>query len=195
MPKTSFFDRTEKANGTRRRKSIFTAPKIVRRFRKDENGVTAIEFAFLALPFFALLMAIIETSIMFFAGQVFESAADDVGRMIRTGQLDQTLTEERLREEICDRAAVLFSCSSILIDMQVVATYDELGDAPEPVGGELVPSAFNFEAAGPQQIVMLTIVSEWPVFTNYLQSYLSDLNNGNAMLSAIAVFRTEPYSS
>jgi hypothetical protein len=40
---------------------------------------------------------------------------------------------------------------------------------------------------------MITASYEWPVFTNYVAAYLSDLNNGNALLNAIAVFRTEPY--
>lgn len=192
MPKTVTTDHTEN-----RPKScgFFSAPKIVRRFSKDQDGVTAIEFAMLAMPFFALLMAIVETSLLFFAGQVLESSVDDVGRKIRTGQLDQTMTEDQLRNEICDSAAVLFDCDGLLIDMQVVATYDELGDSPKPEDGELDSSDFKFEAAGPKQIVMLTVVAEWPVFTNYLQQYLSDLTNGNAVLTGIAAFKTEPYSS
>ncbi len=191
MPLSPFKSRPSDARSRRR---FFQTPKIVRRFKKDEEGVTAIEFAFLALPFFALMMAIIESSILFFAGQVLESAVDDVGRKIRTGQLDQTLTEAELRTEVCNASAVLFDCSDIHIDMQVVATYADLGDMPEPVSGEVDPNEFSFSSAGPRQIVMLTVATEWPIFTNYLQSYMSDLNNGNALLTAVSVFKTEPYS-
>jgi Flp pilus assembly protein TadG len=181
----------EKTAKTRNR--FFTAPQIVKRFKSDEDGVTAIEFGMLALPFFALLMALIETSLMFFAGQVLESSVDDVARKIRTGQLDQSLTADQLRIEVCDAAALLFNCGDINIDMKVVATYADLGDMPEPKDGEIDPADFSFTPAGPQQIVMVTVVTEWPVFTNYLQSYFSELDNGNAVLNAVAVFRTEPY--
>ena len=51
----------EKAKRLVRRLPIF------RRFVRNERGVTAIEFGFLATPFFMLFMAIIETSLMFFA--------------------------------------------------------------------------------------------------------------------------------
>jgi Flp pilus assembly protein TadG len=176
-----------------RKLSFFSTPKIIKRFKSDEEGVTAIEFGMLALPFFALLMALVETSLMFFAGQVLESSVDDVARKIRTGQLDQSLTAEQLREEICDASALLFDCNGINIDMQVVATYADLGDTPEPEDGAIDPSDFTFTPAGPQQIVMVTIMTEWPVYTNYLQSYFSELSNGNAVLNAVAVFRTEPY--
>jgi len=191
MPSTPISQ--EKSRRTRRI-SILSAPQIVRRFNKDEEGVTAIEFAMLALPFFMLLMAVIETSLLFFAGQVLESSVDEVGRKIRTGQLDQTLTKAELRTEICNGSAVLFDCNDLLIDMQVVAKYEDLGSMPGPDGGELDPADFGFEAAGPKQIVMVTVAAEWPIFTNYLQQYMSDLNNGNALLTGVTVFKTEPYS-
>ena len=41
---------------------------------------------FIALPFFALLFAIIETGIVFFAGQVIETAIQDCGRLLFTHQ-------------------------------------------------------------------------------------------------------------
>jgi Flp pilus assembly protein TadG len=173
---------------------FFQAPKIVRRFKKDDEGVTAIEFALLAGPFFLLLMGIVESSLLFFAGQVLESSVDDVARKIRTGQLDQSLTQQMLRDEICDASALLFSCDSLNIDMQVVAKFADLGDRPEPTGGAIDANDFQFSAAGPKQIVMVTVLTEWPVYTNYLQQYLSNLNSGNALLSAVAVFKTEPYS-
>ena len=177
-----------------RRFGLFQTPKIVRRFTKDEEGVTAIEFGMLALPFFALMMAVIETSIFFFAGQVLESSVDEVARKIRTGQLDSNMTAALLRDEICDSSAVLFSCGDLLIDMKVVAKYEDLGDMPGPDGGELDPADFGFQPAGPKQIVMVTVATEWPVFTNYLQQYMSKLTSKNALLTTVAVFKTEPYS-
>ena len=58
----------------------------VRRLVKREDGTVAIEFAFVAMPFFALLVATIETSLIFFAGQTLETAVADAGRMIMTLQ-------------------------------------------------------------------------------------------------------------
>src|SRR5688572_33004714 len=57
-----------------------------RNFVRDERGVTAIEFGILALPFFTIIFAIIETTMVFFAGQVLDSAVEDASRMIRTGR-------------------------------------------------------------------------------------------------------------
>lgn len=179
------------------KKNLFrylTMPKIVRRFNDDEKGVTAIEFGMLAFPFFMLMMAIIESSLMFFAGQVLESAVDDVGRQVRTGQLAENLTESELRTAICDASAVLFKCDDLNIDMQVVATFDDLDDVPSPTTGVLEPTDFNFTPPGPKEVVMVSVLTEWPVYTNYLQQFISKLDSKNALLSAVAVFKTEPYS-
>jgi Flp pilus assembly protein TadG len=175
--------------------SYFQLPKVVRRMKNEEDGVTAIEFSMLAFPFFMLLMAIIETSLMFFAGQMLESAVDDVGRQIRTGQLDNNMTEVDLRDAICEEAELLFTCDKINIDMQVVANFDDLAEKPGPnEDDELDPADFNFQAAGPRQVVMVTVMTEWPIYTNYLQQYLSKLASGNALLTAVAVFQTEPWT-
>ena len=71
------------------------APAIRRRaqaFARDERGATAIEFALLALPFFTLIFAILETSIVFLAGQILDSAVQDASRKIRTGQAQKPAT-------------------------------------------------------------------------------------------------------
>ena len=177
-----------------KRFGLFEMPKVVRRLKDDDAGVTAIEFGMLAFPFFMLMMAIIESSLMFFANQVLESSVDDVGRQIRTGQLDDSMTETELRTAICNASAVLFTCGDLKIDLQVVAEFDDLGDMPEPVDGVLEDSEFSFTAPGAKQIVMLSVLTEWPIYTNYLQSMLSKLDSNNGLLTAVAVFKTEPYS-
>jgi Flp pilus assembly protein TadG len=171
----------------------FQAPRIVRRFSGNERGVTAIEFAMTAPIFFLLLFGVIEGSLQFFAGQMLESSVDEVGRKIRTGQLNNTMTEQQFKDEICAATAILFDCAGIDVDLQVAATFDALDEPPLPVNGEVDHSAYSFSAPCPEQIAMITVSYEWPVFTNYIAAYLSDLNNGNALLNAIAVFRTEPY--
>ena len=60
--------------------------RVVRRFTRHQKGAAAVEFALVATPFLALLFAIIESALVFFAGQMLESAASDAGRMIMTGQ-------------------------------------------------------------------------------------------------------------
>ncbi|MFZ1815548.1 MAG: TadE/TadG family type IV pilus assembly protein [Rhizobiaceae bacterium] len=174
-------------------RGFLQGPKIVRRFRKEDDGTTAIEFAMLAFPFFLLLFGIIECSLLFFAGQMLESAVDDVGRRVRTGQLDNTMTEQQFKDEICTATALLFDCDDLAIDLKIAATFDDLEEPPIPDAGVVDHTAFTFSAPCPEQIAMITVSTEWPIFTNYVAAHVSNLNSGNALLNAMAVFRTEPY--
>ena len=172
-----------------------TMPKIIRRFKNEEAGVTAIEFSILALPFFTLIFAIIETSVFFLAGQYLEASVDNVARKIRTGQLDDTLTEAQFRQEVCDEAAIMFECSGLKLDMQVAATFDALDDPPTPdADGNYDASSYGFTAPGALQIVQITATYEWPVITNLSAPLRTNAAGRWALLNVISVMRTEPWS-
>lgn len=184
------------------KRRFFRAPKLVRRFNASQSGVTAIEFAILGGPFFILLFGIIECSLIFFAGQMLESAVDEVGRKIRTGQLDNTLTVATFKQEVCNSAAILFTCGDIKVDMRVAAKFDDLGNPPIPNSGTNISdySGYSFTAPCPEEITMVTASYEWPIFTVYVSENIYPVARGKSgtafrkiLLNAIAVFRTEPY--
>ena len=60
--------------------STASVRKALRRFRRNRRGSAAVEFALVAPVFFALLFAIIETAIVFFAGQVLETITQNSAR-------------------------------------------------------------------------------------------------------------------
>ena len=97
----------------------FKLKRLLRRFRRDQKGVIAVEMGFIALPFFALLFAIIETGIVFFAGQVIETAIEDSGRLLYTHQAqDSNMTAAQFKADVCSRVTVLMSCAGVDIDVQ-----------------------------------------------------------------------------
>ena len=72
----------------------------VRRFRTDKDGATAIEFAFLAIPFFMLLFAILELAIIFFISSTLSHAVGEAGRLIRVGNF-QSCGQAAFKTEVC----------------------------------------------------------------------------------------------
>src|SRR4029453_6061458 len=93
--------------------------KLLRRFRRDRRGSAPVEFARFAPPFFALLVAIIETSIVFFAGQVLETGLQDSARLLYTHQAqDQGMTAQQFKDDLCARVAVLMTCSIVGVDVK-----------------------------------------------------------------------------
>ena len=92
----------------------------LRRFRRNRRGSAAVEFALVAPVFFALLFAIIETAIVFFAGQVLETVTQDSARKIMTGQAQTAAyTPAQFKTNVCGSIAALFDCTNgIYVDVQ-----------------------------------------------------------------------------
>ena len=87
---------TQLTKGVRR----LAAAPAARRLVRQQDGAAAVEFALIAAPFLALVFAIMETAIVFFAGQALETAAADSARLIMTGQAQikaSTKPDSRMR--------------------------------------------------------------------------------------------------
>ncbi len=167
----------------------------IRRFKDSEDGVAAIEFGMLALPFLMLIFAILETAIGFFAAQVFESGVDTVGREIRTGQVQSdTTTATQVRNKICEKTWGLFECGSIQLD---VKTYVNFPDAPlttpRDADGNFDSSGLSFDTGSAGSTVIVRAFYEWPVFLDILWQNVTGLSNGKRLLVATTAFQNEPF--
>src|SRR6266511_3111516 len=74
----------------------------LRRLARREDGAATVEFALVAAPFLALLFAIIETAVVFFAGQTLEAAVAASSRLIMTGQAQTSgYTQAQFKNAVC----------------------------------------------------------------------------------------------
>src|SRR5882672_2109471 len=103
------FIRTKLANCAGR----LMAARTLRRFTRQEDGATAVEFAMVAAPFLALVFAIIETAVVFFAGQTLETAVADSSRLIMTGQAQTAgFNQAAFKDAVCAKIFGLFNCQN-----------------------------------------------------------------------------------
>src|SRR4249919_657484 len=85
----------------------------VRRLIRQQDGAAAIEFGIVAAPFLALIFAIIETAVVFFAGQTLETAGSDSARLIMTGQAQtQGFDQAAFKNAVCAKIYGLFNCQA-----------------------------------------------------------------------------------
>ena len=167
---------------------------LVRRLARQEDGSAAVEFGLVALPFLALVFAIIETALVFFASQVLETAAADSARLIMTGQAQtQGLSKESFKQKVCSKVYGLFDCSGgVHVDVQTFTSFGSV-TLTNPVDGQgkLDTSALKYSPGGPGDIVVVRLVYQWPVFVSMLG--LSNMADNNRLMIATAAFRNEPY--
>jgi Flp pilus assembly protein TadG len=170
----------------------------LRRFRRNRRGAVAIEFAFIAPIFFALLFAIIETAIVFFASQVLETGTQDSARLMFTHQAyDTGMDETAFKTDLCNRISVLFNCNGNLANLIVDVKYYPPGTAiniTDPiVSGNLTgPFAYQVPPPGSVNTVVVRVFYQWPLFVTGLGYNIANLNGSQRLLAATAAFHVEP---
>lgn len=170
--------------------------RMARRFARNEDGATAIEFSFIALPFLALTFAILETALVFFAGQTLESAVADSARLIMTGQAQNaSYSASDFKTQVCARTASLFDCSKLYVDVKSYANFGAVSSAQPVTNNQFDPTKVGYTLAGPGCIQVVTLYYQWPIYVSLLGSNLSNLSSNYRLLAASAVFKNEPYST
>ncbi len=175
-----------------------------RRFARHQKGAAAVEFALVAIPFLALTFAIIETALVFYAGQVLESAASDTARLIMTGQAQQDVspttgnvgfTQNDFKNAVCSYlAGSMFDCSGgVYVNVTTYSSFSSVNTTAPVTNGQLNTANLNYQPGGPNCIVAVQLYYQWPIYVSLLGDNLANLNGGNRLLVATSVFRNEPY--
>lgn len=172
----------------------FSVRNILRRFRRNRRGSAAVEFALVAPVFFALLFAIIETAIVFFAGQVLETIAQDSARMIMTGQAQNAgYTATQFRTYVCGRIPALFSCDGIYIDVQNYPAFTSVTFNSQIDGSNNFVDNMQYLPGVQNDIVVVRLFYQWPLFVTGLGYNIANLSGSQRLLVATAAFRNEPF--
>jgi len=166
-------------------------------FARREDGAAALEFAIVAAPFIALLLATIQTAGAFFAGQVLESAATDASRLILTGTAQKAnMDQAAFNTAVCGKVQALFSCSRLMVDVQTASSFGTANTATPTItynGAGQVTNSWQYNPGSPGDIVLMRVMYPWPVFVGPLGLSLSNQGNGTLLLMATAAFKNEPY--
>jgi Flp pilus assembly protein TadG len=167
---------------------------LLRRFRRNRRASAALEFALVAPLFFALLFAIIETALMFFASQVMETVAQDSSRIIYTGQAQNaSLSQTQFATCVCNRVPALFDCSTMWIDVESAASFPSVIATPVDASGDFVNPQFS--PGGPGDVVLVRMGYKWPIFVTGLGYNMANLPGSKRLLTSSAAFKNEPYTS
>ena len=160
--------------------------------RRDGNAI--VEFALVAAPFLALLMAILETALVFFAQQVLQTATTQAARLIMTGQAQSgAMTATQFQQAVCNNAAPVFSCAGVYVNVQTFSSFSSVSQLNPLSGGNFNSASMNYSIGTQGDIELVQVFYQWPVYTAPLGFSLSNMNGNSRLLVATAVFRNEPY--
>lgn len=184
---------------------------LLRRFRRDEGGAYAIEFAFFGSLLLALMLVLMQYTVVLLARQNLETALQTATRSLLTGSFqndnikstDQAAILANMRNLMCGGSpspAVFFKCENLKVDVQVSGTYNNnlwntsavdtgSGDWSKGFGtGYKCPSA--------RSIAIVRAAVKVPLLTPlFLKLGIDSFSDGAALLQSASVFRVEPYQS
>jgi Flp pilus assembly protein TadG len=188
----------------------FTLRNALRRFRGNRRGSAVVEFALVAPMFFALLFAIIETAIMFFASQVLETVTQNSARVILTGQaqgvngsvaacqvtagVTSACDQNSFKTYVCSQIPALFDCNSLYVDVQSYSSsFASVTLSNHVTNGTFDGSGLGYNAGTAGQVVVVRLFYQWPIFVTGLGYRLFNLNGNYRLLVATAAFQNEPF--
>lgn len=175
----------------------FGINKLIRRYRRDRDGVVAVEFALIAAPFFMLLIGMIETGFFFAASVSLEGGTQAAARLVMTGQAQGSADpEDVFAQRLCDQVNVIINCDRLQYEVIDVGDggFSSVSDVEPEFDdeGNLVPRAFD--AGGSESVVLIRTVYRYRFMTPYLGELMQDgIGNGDALLMATVVIQNEPY--
>ncbi|MEF0939904.1 TadE/TadG family type IV pilus assembly protein [Rhizobium sp. BR 362] len=186
-------------------------------FVRSRDGTAAIEFALLAIPYFLIIFAILETFVAFTAEQVVSNAVDTVSREIRTGQITYNhnattdMTATQFRQAFCNEISVIIVCSAaelatptnLYLDVESYATFAAMPTTVPRTSSDpysdLNTTGFTFAPGGAESKNMVRAYYRWQVMTDLLRPYLTTIRPSDGsmpttyLIVATSAFQNENY--
>ncbi len=160
------------------------------RFRQDEDGATAIEFALVSTPFIGMMFAILTIAHYFWVGATLQDAVQEAGRQIRVGKVEAAgFTKTEFKDFVCSYLAIPKSncLDDIAIDVESAESISGLSnDEPDPANEKYDPGE------GSDYVL---VRAELPITSfNSLFKLFSSTASPSFTLTAVTAFRNEPFN-
>jgi Flp pilus assembly protein TadG len=178
-------------------------PRSPRSFARCRKAATTVEFAIVAAPFIGLLVAIVQTFVVFFAQRVLDEITEEASRYIMTGEAQTaSMSQAGFANYLCTSAntatlvSTLFTCNNFMINVQNYSSFSSANTTTPTItynANGTVSNSWSYDAGNPGDIVVVQVMYQWPIVLGPLSFNLGNLANGDRLLISTAVFRNEPY--
>jgi Flp pilus assembly protein TadG len=179
------------------------------RMFRSRDGAAAIEFAMLAIPYFMIVFAILETFIAYTGEQLVANAVDTMARKLRTGSITAANTDRTaFRRTFCNEVSIMIKCSEeeiatpdkLLLDVRSFPSFADIpGDIPLDSSQDLDTTSVNNYTPGAQKTInMVRAYYRWDVVTDLLRPYITNVRPSGGrpnyfLIVETATFRNEDY--
>jgi Flp pilus assembly protein TadG len=173
------------------------------RFIKDREGATVVEFAVLAVPFSALLFAIIELAVVFFISSAVHHSMQSAAREVRTGEFQATCGRAaEFKAKVCSHMSGLGNCNANLrIDVvtspsgqfepDLLPPTPTAPDPDDPTQPTILPDTYVPSPAGAVVVVRAQYYHPLSMPSSFTR--LGNQTGNRRLITATTAFRNEPF--
>jgi Flp pilus assembly protein TadG len=162
----------------------------------SRRGATAVEFAMIAVPFFALLFGVLELGLLFMASTAIDAATTQVARQIRTGQFQASAnnTAADFKTAVCGNMSWISTAdcqANMSLDVRTFPTFAAISVTPPVKNGAIDPTQITFNAGTACDIVLVRAFYPWTLLAPVLEPGLPNLGSNQRLLTTAIAFRNE----
>ncbi|WP_294236125.1 TadE/TadG family type IV pilus assembly protein [uncultured Sphingomonas sp.] len=172
----------------------------------DRRGAAIVEFALVAAPFIALLLAILQTGLAYLAQEALESAVETSARSIVTGQAQAADIQgsgagmsiaqltERFRQAGCKGLPSFMACNRLYVDVRSASSGAAFAPAAAPLNYDSrsgKPTNLSYDLGSQGSLVMVRFIYLWPM--RLAPNIDLSGNGGTTTLIATSVSKSEAY--
>ncbi|WP_242098302.1 TadE/TadG family type IV pilus assembly protein [Sphingomonas sp. CROZ-RG-20F-R02-07] len=173
------------------------------------DGATIIEFALVVTPFFAVLMAILQTSLIYFSQEALETSVEAAARSVVTGKaqaadatgsssgMSPAQLQTRFRNAACATLPGYMSCAKLLVDVRSATSWNAMDTSMPTITFDANGNPNNtlsYSLGSQGAVVLVRLMYLWPIQAAPMQLGLVNVGNGQRLIVATSVAKTESYS-
>lgn len=153
-------------------------------FVRNRRGTTAVEFAFLSIPFILLVGGILEIGLIAMSSASLKNGVREAARLGRVGTA-ACMSQGEMQTLICSNSPVLRECESRLaINRKRIDGWG--GDSATQVGGD------DFDNVSGGDIIVASAKYEWKILAPFISEMVGD-TNGNFTFQQSFAYQAEPF--
>ncbi len=168
---------------------------MIKQFIRKQHGVTAIEFAFVALPFFMMIIGILELGMYYASATVMEGATVSAARIIRTGQAQETADPvASFTNHLCSKVDQIMDCNNLQYEVinPPGSNFSEAADIQPIFDSDGNLQSGGFDDGEANEVVIVRAAYRFNFATPWLGNLLGGTSR-SALIMATATVRNEPY--
>lgn len=160
------------------------------------DGTVAIEFGLTAVPFFMLVVAILEVSLMYASATLLEGGTVMAARLIRTGQAQNSGDPQTLfADALCNQVSFVIPCERLQYNVFTPPgnTFDDADGSPPEFDDDGNMTDDGFDPGGVSDVVVIRTAYRYRFLTPLIGPLLSSSSDNGVTLYSTITIRNEPY--